>query len=143
VDRTPADSVAYKEMMLSDFPNFVFTIGWPNHSWTLKSDLTAEFTCRLLNHMHRHGYSKCVPLLSEGVVADEVLMPLSSGYLLRSIEQLPKRGEEYPWRMHGNYVLDLRAIRYGALEDGRMEFSNPAPRIQPASEATQSLASAS
>jgi monooxygenase len=139
-ERTPDGSVAYKEMMLSDFPNFIFTMGWPNHSWTLKSDLTAEFTCRLINHMSRHGYSKCVPRLSEDTVAEEVLLALSSGYVMRSLDQLPKRGAEYPWRMHGNYVFDLRAIRYGALEDGEMEFSNPVQRAQ---SATQALASAS
>ncbi len=138
--KKPADSATYKEMMLSDFPNFIFTLGWPNHSWTLKADLTAEFACRLLEHMDRHGYGKCVPRLGPGAVADEPLMPLTSGYVTRSLDQLPKRGSEYPWRMHGNYVLDLRAIRYGALEDDAMAFSGSAARTQPA---TQALASAS
>jgi cation diffusion facilitator CzcD-associated flavoprotein CzcO len=139
--RSLSKSAVYKEMMLSDFPNFILTAGWPNHSWTLKSDLTAEFACRLLNHMDSRGFSSCVPRLGEGVVAEEPMMPLTSGYVMRSLDQLPKRGNRYPWRGHGNYVFDLRAIRYGKIEDGELEFSRPpAPRGQPA---TQVLASSS
>ena len=38
-------------MMLSDVPNFAFTLGYTNASWTLKADLISEYVCRLLNHM--------------------------------------------------------------------------------------------
>ena len=51
-----AEAVAYKGMMLSDVPNLAFTLGYTNASWTLKADLTAEYVCRLLNHMDAAGY---------------------------------------------------------------------------------------
>ena len=35
------DQVVYKGMMLSGVPNFAFTVGYTNASWTLKADLTA------------------------------------------------------------------------------------------------------
>jgi cation diffusion facilitator CzcD-associated flavoprotein CzcO len=54
------DRVVYKGMMLSGVPNFAFTVGYTNASWTLKADLTASYVCRLLTHMRRHGYSRCV-----------------------------------------------------------------------------------
>ena len=56
------DHLAYKGMMLSDVPNFVFTIGYTNASWTLKADLVAEFACRVLAHMGQHGYRTVVPV---------------------------------------------------------------------------------
>ena len=40
--------MTYRALMLSEVPNFVFTVGYTNASWTLKVDLVAEFTCRLL-----------------------------------------------------------------------------------------------
>ncbi len=51
-----ARALTYKGMMLSDFPNFAFTLGYTNASWTLKADLTSEYVCRLLNHMDAGGY---------------------------------------------------------------------------------------
>ena len=53
--------MTYKGMMLSGVPNFAFTLGYTNASWTLKADLTSEYVCRLLNHMDASGHSRCVP----------------------------------------------------------------------------------
>ena len=42
VDNKPfnaADSYCYKGMMLNGLPNFAFSMGYTNASWTLKSDL--------------------------------------------------------------------------------------------------------
>lgn len=58
---TPPDTMAYKGMMLGGVPNFAFTIGYTNASWTLKADLVGEFVCRLLRHMDAHGYDHCTP----------------------------------------------------------------------------------
>ena len=55
------ETLAYKGMMLSGVPNFAWTIGYTNASWTLKVDLVAEFTCRLLAYMAEHGYRRVVP----------------------------------------------------------------------------------
>ena len=41
-------------------PNFVFTIGYTNASWTLKADLVADYVCRLLGHVDEHGYRSFV-----------------------------------------------------------------------------------
>ena len=50
-DVDPSRAMAYQALMLSGVPNFVFTVGYTNASWTLKADLVAEFTCRLLAHL--------------------------------------------------------------------------------------------
>ena len=47
--------MAYKALMLSGVPNFAYTIGYTNASWTLKADLVAEYVCRLLPTSTRTG----------------------------------------------------------------------------------------
>jgi monooxygenase len=120
----PSTALAYKGMMLSDVPNLAFTLGYTNASWTLKADLTSEYMCRLLNHMDEHGYRQCVPRVDDSVQPVPIL-DLKSGYVLRALDRLPKQGSEEPWRLRQNYAVDLRALRYGPLLDGAMQFSSP------------------
>jgi cation diffusion facilitator CzcD-associated flavoprotein CzcO len=141
-----ARAMTYKGMMLSDIPNFAFTLGYTNASWTLKADLVAEYVCRLLNHMDAGGYDLCVPRTGDPSVTEEPLLDFQSGYVLRSIDGLPKQGSKEPWKLRMNYPLDLRAMRFGAVEDGTMRFSRATPA--PASPAgdrpeTEALASSS
>ena len=57
----PATRLTYKGMMLEGVPNLAVAIGYTNASWTLKCDLTCDYVCRLLNHMHERGLTECVP----------------------------------------------------------------------------------
>ena len=114
--------MAYKGMMLSDVPNFAFTVGYTNASWTLKADLVAEYFCRLLNHMDAHGYRMCVPR-HDPSMPEEPFMDFTSGYVQRSLHLFPKQGSEWPWRLRQNYPMDILQIRHGSLEDSAMEFS--------------------
>ncbi len=118
-----AQRLAYKGMMLSGVPNFAFTIGYTNASWTLKADLTAEYVSRLLTHMRRHGYTECVPAAEDPELIREPLINLSSGYVLRSVEEFPAQGSKRPWRLHQNYALDVLDFRLGDMHDGVMRFS--------------------
>jgi hypothetical protein len=47
---------------------------------------------------------------------------------------MPKQGSRLPWRLHQNYALDLRMLRYGPLEDEGVQFSTPASVAEPALE---------
>ncbi|HSO34758.1 MAG TPA: NAD(P)/FAD-dependent oxidoreductase, partial [Labilithrix sp.] len=125
----------YRGTMLSDAPNLAITLGYTNASWTLKCDLVCEFVCRLLNHMEKNGYRKCVPRVKEGM-AEEPLLNFSSGYVQRAIEQLPKQGSKAPWRLYQNYFLDLMGLRYGAVDDGVIEFERGRGRDTTARPAT-------
>jgi cation diffusion facilitator CzcD-associated flavoprotein CzcO len=129
-----AQTVAYKGMMFSGVPNLTLALGYTNASWTLKCDLVSDYVCRLLNHMDAHGYRRCMPLEPPPSVAREPLLNLNSGYIMRSLELMPKQGARLPWRLHQNYVLDVRMLRRGPVEDEGIEFSAPvraigAPRI--------------
>jgi monooxygenase len=131
VDGEPVDvpeKMTYKGMMLSGVPNCAFTVGYTNASWTLKADLTSEYVCRVLAHMDAHGYRKSAPELSDPSVEELPLLDFTSGYVQRSLDQFPKQGSKEPWKLRQNYVLDIRTIRRGPIDDGAMRFSNPAPR---------------
>jgi cation diffusion facilitator CzcD-associated flavoprotein CzcO len=126
VDGTPvnlAKTLVYKGMMFSDVPNLAFAIGYTNASWTLKCDLTAEYVCRLLNHMDQHGYQVCTPRVNDPDIKEEPVIDFNSGYVLRALPMLPSQGSKVPWRLHQNYMKDLRLMRYGRLDDS-MEFKS-------------------
>ena len=131
-------TLVYKGMMFSDVPNLAFAIGYTNASWTLKCDLASQYVCRLLNHMDRHDYVVCTPRVNDPDVGDEPVIDFTSGYVLRSLNTLPRQGSKTPWRLHQNYVKDLSMMRYGRVDDGTMEFK-AAPVAQPAT--TEAVAS--
>jgi cation diffusion facilitator CzcD-associated flavoprotein CzcO len=115
-------TMGYKGMMLSDVPNLAMVLGYTNASWTLKCDLTCAYVCRLLNHMDRRGHDICVPRRDPSV-AERRFIDLTSGYVERALDSLPKQGDRPPWRLYQNYFRDIFALRLGSLEDGAMEFS--------------------
>jgi len=118
-----AKTLNYKGMMYSDVPNMAATLGYTNASWTLKCDLTCEYVCRLLNYMDRHGYRQCVPHNDDTTVTPLPSLSFSSGYVQRSIADLPKQGSKQPWRLYQNYALDIVSLRYGKVDDGVMRYS--------------------
>ena len=125
VDDAPVElpkKFVYKGMMFSDIPNLAFAVGYTNASWTLKCDLTAEYVCRLLNHMDHHGYNICTPRVIDSDIGEEPVIDFNSGYVLRALHTLPRQGSKTPWRLHQNYMKDLRMMRYGRVDDGTMEF---------------------
>jgi monooxygenase len=118
----PSSTMAYRALMLSGVPNFVFTVGYTNASWTLKVDLVAEFTCRLLGFMAERGYRRVVPR-PDPTVGEVPLMDFTSGYVLRALDQLPHQGDRDPWRLRQSYLRDRRMLRRAPLEDGVLDFS--------------------
>jgi monooxygenase len=128
----PSETVGYKGMMLSAVPNLAIALGYTNASWTLKCDLVAEYVCRLLNYMDERGYRQVTPRAPEPAHPTQPFIDLRSGYVLRSIDALPKQGTKAPWRLHQNYARDIFMLRRGALEDDGIEFSNPRSVAEPA-----------
>jgi cation diffusion facilitator CzcD-associated flavoprotein CzcO len=129
VDGTTVDiskTMGYKGMMLSGVPNMATALGYTNASWTLKCDLTCEYVCRLLNHMEKHGYAQCTPRVNDPTIQALPFLDFTSSYVLRSIDKFPRQGNRAPWKLYQNYALDIMALRYGALDDGAMEFTRAA-----------------
>jgi cation diffusion facilitator CzcD-associated flavoprotein CzcO len=120
----PHDTFVYKGMMLSGVPNLAWCIGYTNNSWTLRSDLTSQYVCRLLNHLDRSGLDICVPEIepTEYDAPARPVVDLSSGYIRRAASILPRQGSYGPWRLRQNYPRDLLSLRFRPLEDGEMKF---------------------
>jgi cation diffusion facilitator CzcD-associated flavoprotein CzcO len=120
-----ADTWSYKGLMYSGVPNLVFTFGYINASWTLRADLTAEFFCRLVNHLDKTNTRSCRPQLRE---ADKQMTPrpfiddFSAGYMQRMMHRFPKQGDREPWVNTQDYKRDRKLLRHGALEDGVLSF---------------------
>ena len=126
VDGQPVDlaqSMAYKGMMLSGLPNFAYTVGYTNASWTLKADLVSEFVCRVLNYMDSNGYDTVVAEHPGSAVDERPFMDFTPGYVLRSVDSLPKQGSRTPWRLNQNYIRDIRLIRRGKVADEGLCFA--------------------
>jgi cation diffusion facilitator CzcD-associated flavoprotein CzcO len=126
VDGKPVElnkTLSYKGMMLADVPNMAYVIGYTNASWTLKSDLTCEYVCRLLKHMAKKQQRQCTPRLQDASVQETSWIDFTSGYVQRSLDKFPKQGTKRPWRLHQNYALDILTLRHAALEDGTLIFT--------------------
>jgi cation diffusion facilitator CzcD-associated flavoprotein CzcO len=117
------ETMAYKGMMLSGVPNFAFTVGYTNASWTLKADLVSEFVVRLLRHFDEHGYDQCVPVNDDPAVVERPLLDFDAGYVQRSINEFPHAGSRQPWQMGMSYAHDVVKLRHGRIDDGVMRFS--------------------
>ncbi len=130
-----AKTYNYKGMMFSDVPNLALAVGYTNASWTLKAELICRYVCRLLNHMRATGMRQCTPRRRETNLGEAPFLDLTSGYIQRSIHLFPKQGAQIPWRLHQSYPRDVVMLRRGNVDDGVMEFSNPAHAAPPAAAA--------
>src|SRR5580704_15486009 len=103
-----ADTVTYRGMMFTGVPNMVWVFGYFRASWTLRTDLVADFVCRLLAHMKQKGARRIVPALRP----QDGNMPLlpwidpenfNPGYMMRGMHLLPKRGDKPEWQHNQDY----------------------------------------
>jgi cation diffusion facilitator CzcD-associated flavoprotein CzcO len=103
-----AETITYRGMMFTGIPNMAWVFGYFRASWTLRTDLVADFVCRMLSHMKQKGARKVVPALRP----QEDNMPLHSwidpenfnpGYLMRDMHLLPKRGDKPEWQHSQDY----------------------------------------
>jgi cation diffusion facilitator CzcD-associated flavoprotein CzcO len=131
VDGIPVDfskTYSYKGIMFSDVPNLVSTFGYINASWTLRADLTAEYFCRLVNHMDAGGYRQCTPRLpaeDQGMAKRPWITGFSSGYVQRALDLMPMQGNHEPWINPQNYRTDKKMFREGDIADGVLVFEHP------------------
>jgi cation diffusion facilitator CzcD-associated flavoprotein CzcO len=126
MDGVPVDMskrLTYKGMMYSGVPNLVSIFGYTNASWTLKCDLTCEFTCRIIARMDRLGAKSVTPMLAGDGTKQLPWLDFSSGYVQRTVDRFPKQGERKPWRLNQNYALDVLMLRYGTLDDPELVFA--------------------
>ena len=127
-----AKTWTYKGFAYSDIPNMASTFGYINASWTLRSDLTAEYVCRLLNYMRKKGFAQCTPTLREqdkNMKQRPWIDGFSSGYMQRVMHLMPRQGDHEPWINPQNYRRDKKMFKHSPVDDGVMQFSKQSARV--------------
>jgi cation diffusion facilitator CzcD-associated flavoprotein CzcO len=123
----PSERFVYKEYLLQDIPNLAWCVGYINASWTLRADLTARATAKLLAYMGSHGYTHAYPHLGGVSMAEKPAWDINAGYVQRSAHVLPKSGTHRPWNVRHNYALDVIDHRFDRIEES-MIFGRVAAR---------------
>jgi cation diffusion facilitator CzcD-associated flavoprotein CzcO len=116
-------TLAYKGMMLSGIPNFAYSVGYTNSSWTLKVDLVCEHLCRMLAYMDASGYDAVVPVDNDPTVMRRPILDFRAGYVQRALHLWPQQGSHGPWTVEMSYAADRRRLRNGPVEDAALRFS--------------------
>ena len=120
-----AETFNYLGMMNSRIPNFVSVFGYTNASWTLRSDLVAEYFCKLMAYMDDNGFDSVTPKPDNPEMATRPFTDFSSGYFKRAEGVLPKSGPGR-WNHSQNYLKDIQSLRYGSFDDCELEFARKA-----------------
>ncbi|WP_416832665.1 MAG: flavin-containing monooxygenase [Erythrobacter sp.] len=118
VDGAPVnwnDSVTYRGMMFTGVPNMAWVMGYFRASWTLRVDMLGDFVCGLLNRMHDKGMARVEVTLrpqDEGMELQPWIEPdnFNPGYLMRGLNQLPRRGDKPEWRHNQDYWREREEI---------------------------------
>ncbi len=110
-----ADTVTYRGMMFTGIPNMLWVFGYFRASWTLRVDLLGDFVARLLKHMTKIGAKSVtmeIPEKDKGMKLDTWIDPenFNPGYLMRSMNLLPKRGEKHEWQHTQDYWTEREEI---------------------------------
>jgi cation diffusion facilitator CzcD-associated flavoprotein CzcO len=131
IDGTPlvfSDTVTYRGMMFTGVPNLAWVFGYFRASWTLRSDLVADFVCRLLNHMKAKGARRVVPALRPED-SDMPLLPwidadnFNPGYMMRGMHLLPQRGDKPEWAHTQDYWAEKDEFPAIDLDDGAFKYA--------------------
>ena len=119
------DTVTYRGMMFTGVPNMAWVMGYFRASWTLRVDMLGDFVCGLLNRMHDRGAARVEVALRPEDAGME-LHPwieadnFNPGYLMRGLDQLPKRGDKPEWRHNQDYWREKDEIP--SIDLGGAEF---------------------
>ena len=146
VDGEPVDwheTITYRGMMFTGVPNLAWVFGYFRASWTLRVDLLGDFVCGLLNHMDKLGAKRVAVALREADQDMEILPWIEEdnfnpNYLMRGLDQLPRRGSKPEWRHNQDYWSERDEIPATDL-DGE-EFVYDGKRTQAIGRARQTVA---
>ncbi|QPK83733.1 NAD(P)/FAD-dependent oxidoreductase [Corynebacterium qintianiae] len=92
--------------MFSGIPNFSAVIGYINHSWTIRADMTAKMIAKILRRMRETGSTMVTPIAPSGLGEGRPYMDMQSGYLARAAAAMPRATQKYPWSVQQNVLVD-------------------------------------
>jgi cation diffusion facilitator CzcD-associated flavoprotein CzcO len=115
----------WKGVMVEDLPNASYVFGYVDASWTLGADATAQMVCRILKQMKKEGVVEVVPRRSEEekkTLEEAPLLKLTSTYITKARNVLPKAGSAGPWKPRSYYYQDIMMAWFGNIKHG-MEWT--------------------
>ena len=127
IEINPRDRFVYKAHMLEDVPNLFWCVGYTNASWTLRADITARATAKLLAHMASHGYTHAIPHRGDEPMAEKPSWDINGRLRAAVAAELPKSGTKRPWNVRQNYLADALDYRFDRIEEA-MVFGRVADR---------------
>jgi hypothetical protein len=78
--------------------------------------------------MDKHRYTTATPQEKPG--PRRPLLDLTSGYLQRAADRLPRQGDRDPWTVRQNYVLELLTTPRADLRRDMAFSRTPAPVLE-------------
>ena len=127
----------WNTVMLSGVPNLAVVLDFANASWTLGVDAAAVVILRVLKMMWRRKIGAAIPRLEESRREEEMgvegkegegqgrkklwAFNLTSTYVVKGRDQLPRTLERAPWQPRGTYLWNWWVARFGSIER-EMEF---------------------
>jgi cation diffusion facilitator CzcD-associated flavoprotein CzcO len=130
IDNKPlrfSDSITYRGLMFTGVPNLAWVFGYFRASWTLRTDMVADFVCRLLAHMKARPARKVMPRLRVQD-KDMPILPwideqnFNPGYMLRGSHLWPKRLDRPEWQHSQDYWTEKNQLPSADLEDGCLVY---------------------
>lgn len=115
------EKYVWKGVMLEDLPNFAFVVGYVDASWTLGADATAQLVCRILKRMDKEGAVQITPRRSEKdkrSMKDRPLLNLSSTYIEKARDAVPKAADRGQWKARSYYFKDILMAWFGDIKSG-------------------------
>lgn len=111
IDGEPLDNlqqVFYRGIMLAGLPNFSFSVGYINASWTLRSVMVSRYMVELW----KTGEEFYAPALLPGR-SDRPVLDFDAGYIKRGGASAATQGDGSPWQYTQNYLAELPELVYG------------------------------
>ena len=117
-----SETITYRGLMFTGVPNLAWVFGYFRASWTLRTDMVADFVCALLNHMKAKGAHRVEVALRPEDKGSPVLPWLDEenfnpGYMLRGMDLLPKRLDKPEWQHSQDYWSEKDEIPKTNFDD--------------------------
>ena len=77
----------------------------------------------MLKYLDKNNHKSVHAKVVEENLGELPLINLDSGYIHRAKDILPKQGDQFPWRLYQNYILDYKVLRLNAIKDKRLLFN--------------------
>jgi len=120
-----SDKVTYRGLMISDVPNYAYIMGYIYTSWTLRAELSFQWTFNMLNQMEKAGHTTAVAKLRPQDLKSRrrlLIEGFTPNYMTRVLNDANRQLEEDPWQLHNqDHFADLKCFNR-SIHDGALRF---------------------